>query len=78
MIDAEMRRTIRKALEPFLFEPITEGLRKAMAEALHLAGVPLAAGESVRLDPSTGDVVMAMADGRTFRFGDSNNFVGRA
>lgn len=77
MTDAEMRQTIRKALQPFLFEPMTETLRKAITEALHLEGVPLAAGESVHLDLSNGDIVMQLADGRTFRFGDANNFAGR-
>lgn len=62
MTDAELRKTMRKAI----------------TESLHLAGVPLAVGDPVHLDLSNGDVVMQLADGRTFRFGDSNNFAGGA
>lgn len=73
MTDVELKRLINKTLQPFLFKIITEELRKDMTEALHLAGVPLAAGDPVHLNVTNGDIVMQLADGREFRFGDVNS-----
>lgn len=65
MRDEELKDAIRAAMAPYILTPADAPGLQAVTNALHAAGIPLAAGTPVTVEESA--TVIRLADGRAFR-----------